>query len=583
LLIGKYSSSVTGLAEKTTYYLRAYATNSWGTAYGPQITFKTPNPPGPPITDIDGNVYNTVVIGNQTWMTQDLKVTHYRNGDPIPTGYSNSAWSSLNTGAYYTCPKYYTNGEQTTIKLYNWYAAVDSRILCPVGWHIPSSYEWNVLTDYLGGAAVAGPKLKEAGPIHWDQTSVNVAATNESGFTAFSGGYREAGGSSQQSLAFVHYWASDVYPNYSMQAWDFNLNSSSDNNCYESTNDKRGGLSIRCVKDYVLTNGVSNITSNTPTSAGTAMVSGNIIGESSGGSITERGFYWKVTRDNCSSCISTGKSKDVTGGIGSFSCLITGLKEGNATYYVKAYAINNLGIYYGNDVIFTTGAFFPTSLTHVYSSVTSTTAKIQTYVDNDGGASISEVGVCWSTSPNPTTSNSKITVNNTDLALISRNKEGGADLELTGLTPNTTYYVRSYATNSVGTGYGEMKSFKTDIALLQLTTYFNPSVCIVDNVTYNGLIQVQVQSDGGAAIIEQGICLGLNPNPTTDCNKIIVRNCDKLLSQKPNPTANCTKIIGKNCDLGKMTGLIPNTVYHARAYAINSLGTAYGNDVSFTP
>jgi len=139
------------------------------------------------VTDIDGNVYQTVKIGNQWWMMENLKVTSYRNGEAIPNVTDTTEWYNLTTGAY--C--YYDNDAyNTTIygRLYNWYSINDSRSIAPTGWHVPTDEEWTTVINYLGGESVAGGKLKENGTTHW--TSPNNGATNESGFSALPGGYR---------------------------------------------------------------------------------------------------------------------------------------------------------------------------------------------------------------------------------------------------------------------------------------------------------------------------------------------------------------------------------------------------------
>ncbi|MBI4645984.1 MAG: fibrobacter succinogenes major paralogous domain-containing protein [Bacteroidia bacterium] len=102
------------------------------------------------VTDIDGNIYNTIIIGTQEWMQENLKVIHYRNGDAIPDVTGDTQWSNLSTGAYCN----YNNNESNALiygRLYNWYAVADSRNICPAGWHTPTDAEWTTLTDYLGG------------------------------------------------------------------------------------------------------------------------------------------------------------------------------------------------------------------------------------------------------------------------------------------------------------------------------------------------------------------------------------------------------------------------------------------------
>jgi uncharacterized protein (TIGR02145 family) len=131
------------------------------------------------VTDIDGNVYKTVKIGNQTWMAEDLRVTKYNDRTAVPLVRGNNERSMLTTGAY--C--YSDNNITDTSKNieYNWYAVITGK-LCPTGWHIPTDIEWDTLVFFLGGATVAGGKLKEAGTNHWNPP--NYGADNSSGFTA---------------------------------------------------------------------------------------------------------------------------------------------------------------------------------------------------------------------------------------------------------------------------------------------------------------------------------------------------------------------------------------------------------------
>ena len=184
--IGTFTSSLTGLLGGTTYYLRAYATNSAGTSYGNQVSFTTTsNIQNGNLIDVDGNSYNMVTIGTQIWMKQNLKVTKYNDGTVIPNVTDASQWNNLTTGAY--C--WYDNNSSNKDPygaLYNWYT-VGTGKLCPIGWHVPSQTEWNTLLTYLGGASTAGAKLKETGTSHWKSPNT---ATNESGFNALPGGAR---------------------------------------------------------------------------------------------------------------------------------------------------------------------------------------------------------------------------------------------------------------------------------------------------------------------------------------------------------------------------------------------------------
>jgi uncharacterized protein (TIGR02145 family) len=167
---------------------------------------------GGPVTDYDGNVYNTVKIGTQVWMAENLKTTHYSNGEAIPKVTDNAAWINLSAGAM--C--YYNNDSATNAgvygALYNWYAVVDSRNLCPAGWHSPTDDEWHSLMLTLDAtaqlipdveSATAGGHLKETGFIHWFDSSLG---DNSSGFTAVPGGYRN--GIFTGLGSFANFWSS---------------------------------------------------------------------------------------------------------------------------------------------------------------------------------------------------------------------------------------------------------------------------------------------------------------------------------------------------------------------------------------
>jgi uncharacterized protein (TIGR02145 family) len=164
------------------------------------------------VTDIDGNTYKTIKIGDQNWMAENLKVTKYKDGSAIPSSYSDPMWANSTTGAY---AEYY-NAVDNVVDiygyLYNWYAVDDSRGLCMDGWHVPSDDEWTVLTNYLGGLSVAGGKMKEVGTEHWN--SPNTGATNESGFTALPGGHRDKDGAGLANITSNgFFWSSSIGDN----------------------------------------------------------------------------------------------------------------------------------------------------------------------------------------------------------------------------------------------------------------------------------------------------------------------------------------------------------------------------------
>jgi uncharacterized protein (TIGR02145 family) len=212
------------------------------------------------VTDYDGNIYQTVTIGNQEWMAENLKVTHYRNGDDIPNITNNSTWSGLTTGAY--C-EYNNdiNNVATYGRLYNWYAAVDSRNIAPAGWHVPSDAEWKQLEMYLGMSqaqadfaawrgTTEGGKMKETGTTHW--LSPNTGATNESGFSGLPGGNRDYDGAYDDVGYYAYFWSStELGSNY---VWNRYLGYNN-SGVYRYYDDELYGFSLRCVRDALDSDG----------------------------------------------------------------------------------------------------------------------------------------------------------------------------------------------------------------------------------------------------------------------------------------------------------------------------------------
>jgi uncharacterized protein (TIGR02145 family) len=238
---GTFTSAIASLSANTVYYLRAYATNTAGTAYGTEVIFKTPHST---LTDVEGNTYYAVQIGSQIWMRENLKTTKYRDLNNIVNVTDNTVWSGLTTGAY--C---WYNNDAATYKntygaLYNWYTITDSRGLCPTGWHVPTDAEWTTLSTSLGGESVAGSKLKEMGLTHW--TSPNTGATNETGFTGLGGGFRYTDGTFGGIGIHGNFWtATELDANYAYYR-DLQYNYTT---LYRSYPGKVSGLNIRCLKD----------------------------------------------------------------------------------------------------------------------------------------------------------------------------------------------------------------------------------------------------------------------------------------------------------------------------------------------
>jgi uncharacterized protein (TIGR02145 family) len=244
---GVFTSSITGLIPETPYYVRAYATNANGTAYGSQVAFTTLKEAvyGLPCAEVPtvsygGQVYNTVKIGNQCWMRENLNIGVMING-------------SLNQSNNQTIEKFCYQDNNTNCLiyggLYQWdevmqySTAAGVQGICPQGWHVPTDQEWNTLAEYLGGWEDAGGKVKETGTTHW--MADNFGATNQSGFTGLPGGFRQSDGSFGYLKENGYFWTSTTYDQEN--AWDrfisyYNTNLTRYNYGY-----KKAAMSVRCI------------------------------------------------------------------------------------------------------------------------------------------------------------------------------------------------------------------------------------------------------------------------------------------------------------------------------------------------
>ncbi len=368
---GSFTSSIIGLTDTTTYYVRAYATNEAGTSYGNQVSFITEVnldgqscPGAATVTDYDNNTYNTVRIGNQCWMKQNLKTTHYADGTSISLGSSTSS----NT-AY----RYYPNGNSSNVStygyLYNWSAVMGNSSssssnpsgvqgVCPTGWHVPSDAEWTQLENYVSSRSeyVCGSNSSYiakalASTTGWNSDDVNCAignnpsANNATGFSAVPAGYSY--GDYNSFGFYAYFWSATQSSSYNaccrylgsflayVLRFDYN---------------KNYGYSVRCLRNEsspsavlptVSTMAVSSITQNSATCGGNVTADG-------GTTVTARGVCWSTSPNPT---IADSHTTDGSG-TGSFISSITGLTDTTA-YYVRAYATNETGTGYGNQLSFT--------------------------------------------------------------------------------------------------------------------------------------------------------------------------------------------------------------------------------------
>ena len=286
----------------------------------------------------------------------------------------------------------------------------------------------------------------------------------------------------------------------------------------------------------VSTDSVINVTGNSANAVGTVTNDG-------GSALVMSGICWSLSQNP-----TTNDSHTLDGiGVGSFISSITGLNV-VTTYHVRAFATNTAGTAYGSDIQFTTPAVLPTVTTALMSNIMGLTATSGGDVIDDGGATVTSRGICWSTMPNPTISDST-TTNGNGLGVFTSN--------MSNLSMGTIYYVRAYAVNSVGVAYGNEVIFTT-LSIPSVTTNIASNITSTTAVSGGTVI-----SDGGALVTVRGVCYSTSPNPST---------ADSVTNDG----------LGIGAFTSNIASLSPGTTYYVRAYAINVVGIAYGNEGSFT-
>ena len=520
------------------------------TPVSPEITIACPGVAT--VTDYDGNEYNTILIGNQCWMRENLRATHYASGDAISLSNETDP-----TTAHYYLPEV---SDSTGIfgYLYNWKAVMGQngsstsnpsgvQGICPPGWHVPSEAEWIQLTNYM--SSLEGYVCEDnpsniakalAADSLWNVSSNVCAVGNElsqnntSGFSALPVGL--AYGISIQYGTDANFWTSTSYNETYAYYHALNFN-----NGYveqSSFGNKASGMSVRCIlaeAPVVNTSEVINDILDTTATGGGEVIS---IG---GAPVTERGLCWSTNtyptiEDSHVICGS---------GLGVFTGQMTSLTP-STTYYMRAYATNTAGTTYGTQTTFTTFNI-PSIETYNITDITDTTATCGGDVTSDGGTAITARGICWNTTGDPTLAESH-TNDGTGI--------GGFSSLLTGLIPGTTYYVRAYATNNIGTTYGIQNTFTTkDIPTVTLDSASN-ILSITASCTYH------VIADGNTNLNNHGLCWSTTPYPTLNDSVTI----------EGTVLGNFTV---------QLSNLTPGTTYYLRAYATNEIGTAYSNQIAF--
>ena len=524
---GSFNSNMTELTTGTTYYVRAYATNQYGTSYGAEKSFSTSS--GLPIvttSNVTNITANTAKSGGNIvsdggfpvsargvcWNTMgnpDLSDSnHTTNG--TGSGVYSSNITGLIPGTLYHVRAYATNsagtayGTEHTFTTNSGLPLVTTATVSNItansaacGGNITSDGGFPVTARGVCWNTVGNPDLSDNNHTS-NGTGMGAYTSNITGLTA---------GTLYHVRAYATNSTGTVY------------------GAEQTFTTSSGSVTITL-------SAATNITASSATCSAT-------IGSDGGSAITGRGFCWSTTQYPT----FTGNHIAVGSGTGSFTSSISSLSP-STTYYVRAYATNGTGTHYSNQVSLTTSNGMPTVTTGSVSSVTANSAVCSGNVTSDGGFPVTAKGVCWSTTQYPTISGSHSN---------SGSGTGSFNSSMSGLTTGTTYYVRAYATNSTGTAYGAQLSFTTGSGLPSVTT---TAPTLSGNTVATG---GNVTSDGGFPITARGVCYGSLPYPD--------------LTSTYSHTTNGTGTGYYSSSFSLPTG---SGRYYIRAYATNANGTTYG-------
>jgi hypothetical protein len=642
--IGAYVSKLTGLRGNKTYYVRAYAKNVAGTGYGNLLSFITDPPTLPTLTTRDAwyiagttatsgghisdNGGEPVTTRGVVWSTvsgfrPDTVVVNKTTQTGTGIGYFSTNMSRLKPGQTYYIKAYAVNSvgiafgnelsfttlivpSLTTLNLTvsstgtsavgggiilsNGGAAVTNQGICwstgqnpTVSLHTKTTYDKMtgntfrsilpelepVTTYYVRAYAVNsqgvgyGNEVSFTSPPVLPEITTNIVVPISKSSVVTGGDISTDGGAEVTARGVL--WSTNA--NFDPDTVVVNKSINGTGIGSFSTTVTGLNMSVTYYIRAYATNSVGTAYGNQvpvtifPTAprlitvditdiGGYTAVSGGEITSDGGADVTLKGICWS-TRTNP----TIADSRTYNGsGLDPYVGNLTGLTP-NTLYYVRAYAINKIGVAYGLEKTFLTNAFPTLVATKPVTNIIATTATSGGEITDDGRTPIIARGICWSVNSNPTIALSSKTVDNTTTGI------GSFIANLSGMKPETDYYVRSYATNAVGTSYGSQVSFRTLAVMLPTVVTAIPSE--VDSV--NAVSGGEVLNDGGMPVNVRGVCWSLTEDPTL------------VSGTKKNDASG-----GLGVYTTGINGLLPGTKYYVRAFATNSLGTAYGNVESFT-
>lgn len=532
--LGIFSVNLNSLISNTTYYARTFARNSLYTGYGPQATFKTE-----PLMATVG-IYN---ISSSSISSS----TVYLTGNIISTGnelISEKGFVIAEHTEPTTADRKIASGSGSL----SFYNTIDN--LKPYSLYYTRAYAISI-----AGTAYSSEKVFRT--LGTTPTVSTTIANNVTSNSVVIGGYISGSNGSDVSERGIYYSSSNTDPfNYGTKVMIGSgeglfskeiINLTPNTKYYYiayATNSY--GKSKGSVQSFTTTSSLASLTTGVPSSVTTNGASISVGITSTGGeNITERGIvYGKSTSPTTSNSKVQSSSTS-----NSFTVVLTNL-DFATKYYARGYAINTIGIAYGNEVNLTTLATLPTVTTSPATVITTRDASVTCEVKEDGGGTITERGVVFSTYQNPTTSSNKIT---------SGSGKGIYTTKISPLSSNTTYYARAYATNSAGTAYGQQIAFTTEQVKIPVLTTGNASGITAHTANITGTIT----NDGGGSISRRGIQYSTSSTFASN-----IYTVDATLDAD----SDFSKII---------SNLSHNTKYYAKTFAINSAGTGFGNVITF--